>query len=113
LFCVGKAEEVQGRLKASRHRVMDLEKEVSSLQGTNERLEKVVHEVSSELDKLKLEHKMASKRLVETEEEISELHQKLNTKMNDCAALQQELQEKLSQLSLTQLRVQQVCLLPV
>jgi chromosome segregation ATPase len=90
---------------------MDLEKDVSSLKETNERLEKVTHELSSELDKQKLEHKMASKRLIETEEEMSILDQKLNTKKNDCVALQQELQEKVSQLSLTQLRVQQVCLL--
>jgi chromosome segregation ATPase len=90
---------------------MDLEKEVSSLQETNERLEKVSGELSFEIDKQELEHKMTSKRLTETEEEISELHQKLNTKMNDCVALQQELQEKVSQLSLTQLRVQQVRLL--
>lgn len=110
MFCVGEAEELQGRLKASRHRVMDLEKEVSSLQGTVERLEKVANELSSELDKLKLEQKMTSKQLVESDEEKLELHQKLNTKTNDCAALQQELQGKVSQLSLTQLRVQQVCL---
>lgn len=90
---------------------MDLEKEVSSFQETNERLEKVIRELSSELDKQKLEHKITGKRLIETEEEISELHQKLNTKMNDCVALQQELQEKMSQLSLAQLRIQQVCLL--
>lgn len=90
---------------------MDLEKEVSSLQETNERLEKVICELSSELDKQKLEHNMTSKRLIETQEEISELHQKLNTKMNDYVALQQELQEKVSQLSLAQLRIQQVCLL--
>ncbi|PNF30442.1 hypothetical protein B7P43_G12490 [Cryptotermes secundus] len=102
------AEELQGRLKASRHRVMDLEKEVSSLQETNERLEKVIRELSSELDKQKLEHQITSKRLIETEEEISELHQKLNTKVNDCMALQQELQEKMSQLSLAQLRIQQL-----
>jgi chromosome segregation ATPase len=89
---------------------MDLEKEVSSLQETNQRLEKVIRELSSELDKQKLEHKMTSKRLIETGEQISELHQKLNTKMNDCVALQHELQEKVSQLSLAQLRIQQVCL---
>jgi uncharacterized coiled-coil DUF342 family protein len=91
---------------------MDLEKEVSSLQGTNESLEKVTHELSCECDKLKLEHGTTSRELLEKEEEISELHQKLNAKVNDYVILQQELQGKLSQLSLTQLRVQQVCLFP-
>jgi chromosome segregation ATPase len=110
--CVGEVEELQGRLKASRYRVMDLEKEVSSLQVTNEGLEKVVHELSCECDKLKLENNTICGQLSEREEEISELHQKLNARMNDYVILQQELQEKSSQLSLTQLRVQQVCSLP-
>lgn len=110
LLCVGEVEELQGRLKASRYRVTDLEKEVSSLQGTNEGLEKITHELSCECDKLKLENSTISAQLLEKEEEISELHQKLNARMNDYVTLQQELQEKSSQLSLTQLRVQQVCL---
>jgi hypothetical protein len=89
---------------------MDLEKEVASLQGTNEGLEKMTHELSCECDKLKLENSTISAQRLEKEEEISELHQKLNARMNDYVTLQQELQEKSSQLSLTQLRVQQVCL---
>lgn len=109
-MCIGEVEELQGRLKASRYRVTDLEKEVSSLQGRNEGFEKVAHELFCECEKLKLENSTINGQLLERQEETSELHQKLNARMNDYVILQQELQEKSSQLSLTELRVQQVCL---
>ncbi|PSN53227.1 hypothetical protein C0J52_07993, partial [Blattella germanica] len=104
----GEVEELQGRLKASRHKVAELEKETSTQLESCAKLEKTNRELSSEFEKLKQEQLATKKYLSEKEEDVSELHQKLNTKMNDCATLQRELQEKQSQLSLTQLRVQQV-----
>ncbi|KAJ4442233.1 hypothetical protein ANN_12099 [Periplaneta americana] len=104
----GEAEELQGRLKASRHKVMDLEKTVSSMQETTQKLEKLTHELSAELEKQKVELMKTKKHLGEAEEEVSELHQKLDAKTNDFVKLQLELEEKSSQLSLTQVRVQQL-----
>ncbi|XP_069698649.1 golgin subfamily A member 2 [Periplaneta americana] len=104
----GEAEELQGRLKASRHKVMDLEKTVSSTQETTQKLEKLTHELSAELEKQKVELMKTKKHLGEAEEEVSELRQKLDAKTNDFVKLQLELEEKSSQLSLTQVRVQQL-----
>ncbi|CAG2059428.1 unnamed protein product [Timema podura] len=104
----GEVEELQGRVKAAKQLISDLEKEVSSKAESGGQVDKANRELSQELDRLRLEHRMLGKQLEETEEEASELRQKLSARTSDCAALRQDLQDKQSQLALTQLRVQQV-----
>ncbi|XP_046999086.1 golgin subfamily A member 2-like [Schistocerca americana] len=104
----GEVEELQGRLKASRHKVAELEKELSASNTSNQQLQVMVKELSAEVEKLKVENKLVTKHLEETEEEKSEIQQKLNTKTSEVSSLQQQLQERQSQLSLTQLRIQQL-----
>nr|CAD7588321.1 unnamed protein product [Timema genevievae] len=104
----GEVEELQGRLKAAKQLISDLEKEVSSKAESGGQVDKANRELSQELDRLRLEHRMLGKQLEETEEEASELRQKLSARTSDCAALRQDLQDKQSQLALTQLRVQQL-----
>lgn len=104
----GEVEELQGRLKASRHKVTELEKELSATNTNNQELQRTVEVLTAEVEKLKVENKLVTKNLEETEEEKSEIQQKLNTKTSEVSSLQQQLQEKQSQLSLTQLRIQQL-----
>nr|CAD7445248.1 unnamed protein product [Timema bartmani] len=104
----GEVEELQGRMKAAKQLISDLEKEVSSKAESGGQVDKANRELSQELDRLRLEHRMLGKQLEETEEEASELRQKLSARTSDCAALRQDLQDKQSQLALTQLRVQQL-----
>nr|CAD7199790.1 unnamed protein product [Timema douglasi] len=104
----GEVEELQGRVKAAKQLISDLEKEVSSKAESGGQVDKANRELSQELDRLRLEHRMLGKQLEETEEEASELRQKLSARTGDCAALRQDLQDKQSQLALTQLRVQQL-----
>nr|CAD7454965.1 unnamed protein product [Timema tahoe] len=106
----GEVEELQGRMKAAKQLISDLEKEVSSKAESGGQVDKANRELSQELDRLRLEHRMLGKQLEETEEEASELRQKLSARTSDCAALRQDLQDKQSQLALTQLRVQQLSL---
>lgn len=101
-------EELQSRLRASRHRVGELEKEVNSLKAIRENINKTEQEFSRDIERLKLEYNMLKDQFGELTDECTEFREKLNTKTNENATLQQELQEKNSQLSLAQIRIQQL-----
>ncbi|GLH09745.1 Golgin subfamily A member 2 [Gryllus bimaculatus] len=103
-------EELQGRLKASRHKVSDLERELGSATTASKQLESSVQQQNKELTRLKLEKEMASKQLEEIEEEAAELRQNLDVRTNEAQTLQHELREKQSQLDLAQLKIQQLSL---
>ena len=51
----GEIEELAGRLKASRQRVSDLERNGVTLNSSNQKLEKQTKELSKELDRLKID----------------------------------------------------------
>lgn len=70
-----------------------------------------MQEVTNELNKLKLEHTVSKRELEEAKEEKLELEQKVNLKTCEVAKLQKELQERISQLSLSQLTIQQVIII--
>lgn len=101
-------EELQSRLRASRHRVNELEKEVNSLKAVKVNVDKNVQEHNREIERLKLEYGMLKDQFTEVSDESTEVKEKLNMKTNELLTLQQELQEKNSQLSLAQLRIQQL-----
>ncbi|XP_067001473.2 golgin subfamily A member 2 [Anabrus simplex] len=101
-------EELQGRLKVSRHKVMELEKELAAMSNTREMLENSIAEQAKEIDTLRLENGTLKRQLEEVEEDASEVRQKLNSVSNERAVLQQEMQEKQSQIDLLQLKVQQL-----
>lgn len=101
-------EELHGRLKASRHRVAELEKEVNYLKSFKDNMDKHGQENHREVERLRLEYNLLKEVVQEATEESSELKEKLNAKINECLQLQQEVQEKNSQLSLTRLKIQQL-----
>ncbi|KAK3908927.1 Golgin subfamily A member 2 [Frankliniella fusca] len=101
-------EELQNRLRASRHRVSELEKELTTVTAAASASDKQKNNHVQELDQLRLQNGMLSKQLEDAEEEASELRQKLGARVSEVASLTAQLQEKQSQLSLSQLRITQL-----
>lgn len=101
-------EELHGRLKASRHRVAELEKEVNYLKSFKDNIDKHGQENHREVERLRLDYNLLKEVVQEATEESSELKEKLNAKTNECLQLQQEVREKNSQLSLSHLKIQQL-----
>ncbi|GLV41477.1 Golgi matrix protein 130 kD [Carabus blaptoides fortunei] len=101
-------EELHGRLKASRHRVGELEKEVNHLKWLKDNLDKYEQENTREFERLRMECKLLQEQYDEANEAASEFLEKLNVKVDECHRLQQDVQEKNSQLSLAQLKLQQL-----
>uniref|UniRef100_T1IVN4 Golgin subfamily A conserved domain-containing protein n=1 Tax=Strigamia maritima TaxID=126957 RepID=T1IVN4_STRMM len=102
------AEEFQGRLKASRQRVVDIEKDLASTQTTSQQFEKSSKEFSNEVDRLKIEIYKTNKRMDELQQENSELSEKLNTRHVQSQSLQEQLESTKSSLAMAELRLQQL-----
>lgn len=101
-------DEFQGRLKGARQRIVDLEREYNNTATSNQQLEKNTKELSKEVDRLKMDFYKNSKQLDEYQQQNSELSEKLNTKIGECNRLQEDLDEAKNNLSMAQLRVQQL-----
>lgn len=101
-------EELQNRLRASRHRVSELEKELTSVTASASASNKQTTNHVQAIDQLRLQNGMLAKQLDDAEEEASELRQKLGARVSEVASLAAQLQEKQSQLSLSQLRITQL-----
>lgn len=102
------AEELSGKLKISQTRVCDLEKEVSALKNNNDGLLQNYQQLQVNYNLLENNFFELRKQKEDLSLETSELKQKLNMRKTELVALQQELQEKTSLLSLSELRVQQM-----
>ncbi|GJQ85728.1 putative golgin subfamily A member 2-like protein 5 [Trypoxylus dichotomus] len=98
--------ELSARLKTSRSRVADLEKELNSLRA--ERQDKRHLEQNEEHQKLIKEYEMLRVRNEETLQDVSELREKLNDSSNENLKLRQEVQDLTSQLSLLNIKLQQL-----
>ncbi|RZF40381.1 hypothetical protein LSTR_LSTR008811 [Laodelphax striatellus] len=104
----GEMEELQGRLRASRHRVGDLERKLNLSQTLQQQHEKSAHEATIVSDTLKQEVNLMRKRLEENDEEILSLKHKVEMKTKEIDGLRNELNEKNSQLSVSEVRIQQL-----
>ncbi|KAJ8679773.1 hypothetical protein QAD02_015560 [Eretmocerus hayati] len=100
--------DLSGNFKISQQRELELEREVASLK-------KLIEESSLSHENLQQSYNVLHKECAELKKqkddfelEISELKQKLSYKNTECLNLQQELQEKMSLLSLNELRLQQL-----
>lgn len=97
-------EELHGRLKTSRSRVADLEKELNNLRQERsqcDRIDLIQSEKLREFDLMK-KHKE------EADLDISELRKKLEVSLNDNGNLLKETQELRAQLSLADIKIQQL-----
>ncbi|XP_070176381.1 golgin subfamily A member 2-like isoform X2 [Littorina saxatilis] len=101
-------EELSGRLKASRQRVADLERSLSTSSQSGHHLEKSNKENSKEIDRLKLDLYKATKSSEESKQQISELTQKLHSKASEAAALEQNTEDLKKRLEMAEIYAQQL-----
>lgn len=98
--------ELTTRLKASRSRVADLEKELNLLRA--EKQDKRVQEQNQDYQNLLDECKILRNQNEETLQDVSELREKLNSSSNENLKLRNEVHELTSQLSLLNIKLQQL-----
>lgn len=101
-------EEFQGRLRGSRQRVADLERELGNITSVNQQLEKNNKELLKEVDRLKMEVYKSGKSSDEQKLQVSELTEKFNKKAKEYQIMEQELAEARSKLSISELYAHQL-----
>ncbi|XP_071111541.1 golgin subfamily A member 2-like isoform X4 [Haliotis cracherodii] len=105
-------EEFSGRLKASRQRVADLERNVSSVSSSSQQYEKTLEEANrestKEIDRLKMDLYKANKSKDEFQQQSSELSEKLSSKVGEFSSLEQTVAELRKRLEMAELYAQQL-----
>jgi chromosome segregation ATPase len=101
-------EELSGRLKASRQRVTDLERNFSSANNSSQKNEKSNKELSKDLEKQRLDLYRVNKSNEEFQQHNAELQGKLQQKITESARMEDELIELRGKLEITELFVQQL-----
>ncbi|XP_076454481.1 golgin subfamily A member 2-like [Babylonia areolata] len=101
-------EELSGRLKASRQRVADLERSLSTSSQSGQQLEKSNKENTKEIDRLKLELYKTSKYNEENQQQISELTEKLSSKTSEASALEDSVEDLKKRLEMAEIYAQQL-----
>lgn len=101
-------EELSGRLKASRQRVADLERSLSTSSQSGQQFEKANKENAKEVDRLKLELYKITKSSEESRQQISELTEKLHSKSSEASALEQTVEDLRKRLEMAEIYAQQL-----
>ncbi|XP_074655703.1 golgin subfamily A member 2-like [Tubulanus polymorphus] len=101
-------EVLSGRLKASRQRVADLEKTSTTSNQSSKKFEKNSKELSKEVDRLKIEIYKVSKSSEDLRQQNSELQEKLNGKVSECANLNQTVKDVKHELGMKDVLLQQL-----
>ncbi|KAH9500271.1 hypothetical protein Btru_073590 [Bulinus truncatus] len=101
-------EELSGRLKASRQRVADLERTLSTSSQSSHQLEKAAAENAKEVDRLKLDIFKSNKQSEELKQQISELKEQLHSKVSENSSLSQSVEDLQKRLEMAELYAQQL-----
>ncbi|XP_063917871.1 golgin subfamily A member 2 [Zophobas morio] len=101
-------EELQGRLKTSRSRVADLEREIVLLKNEKSQFDTLEREQSSELDTLKKTYQVLKDERDELMQDLLEVREKLKTSSENNLVFQQQIGELSNQLSLANIKIQQL-----
>lgn len=104
---VSECEELQGRLKTSRSRVADLERDLQALKAEKQKFEQG-NSYEEEINKWKWDYQELKGRYDEVSQDFSELKEKLNIKTKENLDLQKEMQEATHQLSLAKVKIEQI-----
>ncbi|XP_019615806.1 PREDICTED: golgin subfamily A member 2-like [Branchiostoma belcheri] len=102
------AEDYKSRLQASRQRLADLEREATSTANYSRQYEKANKLLEKEKDDLKMEVYKLNRAKDEMSQQNSELTERLQAKAQECSTMEQEVRSLRGQLSMTELRVQQL-----
>ncbi|XP_072014728.1 golgin subfamily A member 2-like [Amphiura filiformis] len=102
------ADQLLSRLQASRQRVAELERNLSSATSSSQQYEKSSKSLDKERDTLKLDVYKLKKSKEELSQQNSELSNQLRAKTSETSNLEQTLNELRERLSMSELRVQQL-----
>lgn len=101
-------EELQGRLNASRHRVNELEKELSTLDTSQKLFDQSRQTLCTELENAQEEIKRLIKSSQDANDEMTNVQHQLTVKTKDLDSQKNELQQKNGDIELLKVRVEQL-----
>uniref|UniRef100_A0A8C9RPN8 Golgin A2 n=1 Tax=Scleropages formosus TaxID=113540 RepID=A0A8C9RPN8_SCLFO len=101
------AEELSNRLQASKQRVSELERTLSSVSTQQKQFEKHNKELEKERDSLRLEVYRFNQANEEVKQQSSEVSEQLKLRMNENSAMRLELEELRKRLEMADLMIQQ------
>ncbi|GFR79801.1 Golgi autoantigen, golgin subfamily a, 2 [Elysia marginata] len=101
-------EELNGRLKASRQRVSDLERSLSTSSQSSQNLQKSAAEHSKEIERLKLELYNSKKHKEELQQETLELREQVQLKTAENGTLSNSVSDLEKRLEMAELYAQQL-----
>ncbi|XP_050967099.1 LOW QUALITY PROTEIN: golgin subfamily A member 2 [Labeo rohita] len=101
------AEDLSSRLQASKHRVSELERTLSSVSTQQKQFEKHNKELEKERDSLRLEILRFNNLSEESRQQSSELSEQLKLRVNENSALKQEVDELRKRLEMADVMLQQ------
>ncbi|XP_030757780.1 golgin subfamily A member 2 [Sitophilus oryzae] len=105
---IEECEELQGRLKASRMRVIELERELSNLKEEKNRTDTAEQHYNLTLENFKQEFKLLKQQKDELAQDLLEVREKLRMTSEKNIELQQETKELAGKLSLADIKIQQL-----
>ncbi|XP_055703983.1 golgin subfamily A member 2 [Phlebotomus papatasi] len=101
-------EELQAKLSASRHQVQDSRAEMAYLRESMQKFEQMQQNLCSENENAREKVKFLKDKCEDLSEEVAQVNQKLLLKTRECSKLVEEAKKRDSELSLAQLRVEQL-----
>lgn len=101
------ATELSGRLKASRQRVADLERDVQSAHNRRQQLEEMSKNLTEDIKRLKIDLSKTTRSREDALQQANEFRQRLSEAVGNNGKLEDSLMELRTQLELTQLKAEQ------
>lgn len=100
--------ELQGRLNASRHRVNELEKDLTTLEKSHQKYDGSQQALCTELETLQEDNRRLSRLKQEACDETAEVQHQLQLKAKEIDELKSALSERTKELDMTRLRLEQM-----
>lgn len=101
-------EELQGRLRTSRSRVVDLERELALLKNEKLQSENLGRNQNAELDKLKSDYEHLKEEKDELVQDLLEVREKLKNSSESNLIFQQQIADLTNKVSMANLKIQQL-----
>lgn len=101
-------EDMNSRVRVSKQRITELERSMTSLNTSSQQYEKTSKEYAKDIDRLKLELYKSNQTTEELRQQTSELTEKLNSKISECLAQDQNFEELKKKLEMSELYAQQL-----
>lgn len=101
-------DELQSRLSASRHKVQELEKELNQSKTSCDRLSQSQQKLLGEMEQFQDEINRITTLYRDSMEDNEILNQKINLKSKEIQELQESLNNRISEINMLQLRVEQL-----